>query len=246
MKLFLSILLLISLLSSCSHTKKNPGICISFDDRSIHEWSTLKPLLNSYNAHVTFFVTQFDSLTHEEIQLLKDLQSDGHEIGSHGAMHVLSETYIKEHSYNEWLEKEIDADIANLKGNGFNPTSFAYPYGAKYWFTDHLLKQRFEIVRSVAPLTDPIEDIDDIFYDFDNDRTLSAIGFDKDSGMTEEKIERALNRAVQQNEVLMIYAHIPGDGNGNSSFDVKFLEKILAASANRGMTFYRFNDLSGD
>ncbi|HEX8060073.1 MAG TPA: polysaccharide deacetylase family protein [Cyclobacteriaceae bacterium] len=220
------------LLFSCTHPKKSPGICLSFDDRSVHQWTQLKPLLNSYNAHVTFFITQYDSLTTEERRLLKGLHNDGHEIGSHGAMHVFSETYIKQNSYEEYLENEIDNNIATLKANGFNATSFAYPYGSKYWLTDLLLLKRFNVLRGVAPISEPIQKIDDIFYDFDNDQTLFALGFDE--GVTIDKLEGAFDRAVENNEVLMLYAHAP---------DKSTLEEILSAAKKRGMTFYRFNDL---
>jgi peptidoglycan/xylan/chitin deacetylase (PgdA/CDA1 family) len=204
----------------------------------------MRPLLSSYNAHVTFFITQFDSLSVGERQLLKEFEADGHEIASHGALHVLSEQYIKEHSYNEYLEDEIDPDIATLSANGFPPASFAYPYGSKYWFTDMLLLQRFDIVRGVVALEDPIEEMDDIFYDFDNDRTVFAGGIDHGSRLTGDKAKAAIDRAAEHNEVLLLYGHTPGDSSDPYTFDIALLQNILASAAEKGLKFYRVKDLA--
>jgi len=78
---------------------------------------------------VTFFITQFDSLTPDEIGLLHRFEDEGHEIGSHGALHVLSEHYIREHSYQDYLEKEIGKNLQSMRKHGFNPRSFAIPMG---------------------------------------------------------------------------------------------------------------------
>ena len=40
------------------------------------------------------------------------LKAGGHEIGSHGAIHVVSEYYIKEFGYDAYLEHEIDKNTA--------------------------------------------------------------------------------------------------------------------------------------
>ena len=112
----------------------------------------MKELLKKYNSRVTFFITQFDSLEPSEIEMLKELEKEGHEIGSHGALHVVSENYIKAKTYKEYIENEIDASIFSMKKKGVTPKSFAYPYGAKYWFTDMLLLKKFRILRGVEPI----------------------------------------------------------------------------------------------
>ena len=84
--------------------------------------------------------------------MLRQLENEGHEIGSHGALHVLSENYIRENSYDEYIKNEIDANIFAMKKHGFDPKSFAYPYGAKYWFTDMMLLKKFKILRGVETI----------------------------------------------------------------------------------------------
>ena len=71
-------------------TVQQGGIAISFDDRFVKQWYQLRPLLKRYNVKCTFYITQPDSLSDEEVKMLHQLQKEGHEIGCHGAMHVRS------------------------------------------------------------------------------------------------------------------------------------------------------------
>ncbi|WP_051360008.1 polysaccharide deacetylase family protein [Adhaeribacter aquaticus] len=243
------IIILVFFIFSCKETKLPPsGICISFDDRSVDEWFAIKNLLNEYDAKVSFFITQFDSLTASEIVKLKQLESDGHEIGSHGALHVVSEFYIKNNTYKDYLENEINPSIRSMKQAGFNIKSFAYPYGAKYWFTDFMLLQKFDVLRSVTSINKEkdLTLIDEIYYDFNGDRTLSAIGIDTNGKVTKEMIKNAIKRASDNNQVLMVYGHIPMSSPASNSYelDIDFLKFILVEAKRKGLEFYRFKDLT--
>lgn len=237
------------LLTSCLQKEiRRPGICISFDDRTVREWYGMKELLKAYDSHVTFFVTQFDSLDSVEIGMLKELQKEGHEIGSHGALHLLSESFIKENSYNEYIKKEIEASILTMKKNGFTPKSFAYPYGAKYWFTDMILMNKFDVLRGVERINaeKDLSLIDNIYYSFDGDRTLSAIGIDQNSGLTKDMIQKALKRASDNKELLMLYGHSPvtNTNNGPYSFDIDLLEFILVEAKKNNLQHFSFSELA--
>jgi len=227
--------------------KDQPGICLSFDDRTIDEWYQMRPLLNQYNAKVTFFVTQFDSLTQEEISKLWILKSEGHEIGSHGAMHVLAEHYIKENSYSKYMRLEIDSSINSMRNANFEPVSFAYPYGASYWFTDYLIGRKFEIIRNVYALkTD--EDItlaNDIYISPHKNKIVWALGIDVANHLSKEKITHALNRTSEAKKVLMLYGHVPSIKNKKNpySFDLILLEYILLEAQKRSLKFYLIKEL---
>jgi peptidoglycan-N-acetylglucosamine deacetylase len=240
----------LTLLSCQQKGVKRSGICISFDDRSIKEWYDMKELLKSYNCRVTFFITQFDSLDSSEIKMLKELEKEGHEIGSHGALHAVSEYYIKEKTYKEYIENEIDASISSLKKNGFIPKSFAYPYGAKYWFTDMILLKKFEILRGVEPINSEkdLSLIDNIYYTYNGDQTLSSIGIDKNNGLTKEMIDKAIKRAFNNKEVLMLYGHSPitGTDSGAYNFDMYLLKYILNEAQSNNLEFMRYKDLISD
>lgn len=247
MRIFLSILCLV-LISACRYNDKPkaPGICISFDDRSIDDWFNMKNLFKEYDAHATFFITQFDSLDDTEIQMLKELQKDGHEIGFHGAKHVYAEYYIKENSYSAYLKNEIDDGLQSMRLAGFECRSFAYPYGSTYRFTDYLLLKRFDFVRLVAALRKggDLKSIDEIYYSGGN--TAAAIGIDGGSGVTSTMIEGGLKRAKQNGEVLMIYGHQPVENKNPEPYQFNFqlLKQILKQSNQYGLKFYTFRELN--
>lgn len=244
----LSVVILATLLFSCTNqVKRHPGISLSFDDRSVNEWFELRALLKENNVRATFFITQPDSLDSIEVQKLRMLQGDGHEIGFHGSMHVLSEYYIKENSYSDYLDIEIDKGMKTMDSLGFQCVSFAYPYGAKYWFTDFLLLKKFEFLRGVAPLNKEmdISDIDEVYYDFDNDKTLSAIGFDAISKVSYDMIDGALKRSIDNNEILLLYAHSPAINNETDSytFNIDLLKYIIQKAHENNISFYPMKEL---
>jgi len=239
-------LLIAGLLLACHNDEKRAGLWLSFDDRSINQWYELRDLLRTDNVYVTFFITQPDSLTKEEVDKLLKLQQDGHEIGFHGSQHVLSEYYIKENSYTEYLKDEIESGLNTMEKLGFECTSFAYPYGAKYWFTDLILFQKFDILRGVAPLNKEkdISKIDEVYYSFNGDCTLFSFGFDNNSGVTDDMLEKAMDRAAGRNEVLMLYAHAPVSSDKKGYvFNLKTLKFIISKAKASDLEFYTSKNL---
>ncbi|MGB3587367.1 MAG: polysaccharide deacetylase family protein [Tunicatimonas sp.] len=236
-------------LIGCNKTERPAGIWLSFDDRSINEWYALKGLFKRSDVIVTFFITQPDSLTTDEVAKLRELQRDGHEIGFHGTRHVVSEHFIQERGYRSYLSKEIDQGLQTMTSYGFNCQSFAYPYGAKFWFTDLILRTRFQVLRGVATL-DPeknLATIDDIYHSFDGDRTLTAISFDNNSGTDSLMIEKGMQRAAENNEVIMFYAHAPTDSDQKGYFfSTKMLEFIIEETKNKNLKFYTAKTLTAE
>jgi peptidoglycan-N-acetylglucosamine deacetylase len=244
--LFILLTLIVFCCRQTDEAKLTPGICISFDDRTIDDWFQLRDLLNRYQAKVTFFITQFDSLTPGEIEKLRVLQGDGHEIGSHGALHVIAGNYIMANSYQAYLENEIDANTRSLQKNGFEVNTFAYPYGADFWFTDRLLLKKFKTLRSVVPINQErdLTLIDEIFYDGEPQDKFWAISIDNVSRINAAMIDGALQRAKQNNEVLFLYAHKPTKVPADLyEFDMGLLEHILQEISRNRMGFYTFHEL---
>ncbi|WMJ73692.1 polysaccharide deacetylase family protein [Cytophagaceae bacterium ABcell3] len=241
--------LIVLFLCNCNkhQTDRQPGVCISFDDRFVDEWYEIKDLLDTYDAKVTFFVTQFDSLSPSEIDKLKALQDAGHEIASHGALHVISEHYIKEHSYKKYLDDEINHNIATMEKHGFPPKTFAYPYGAKYWFTDYLLKNRFNLLRGVASHNKEkdLSAVSKAYYRFEGNRVLDALGIDHLNNIPKDMMSKALQRAAAHHEVLLLFGHKPTHNPSSDSYevDIEFLTFILKEAQQKGLKFYRFNEL---
>lgn len=249
MKILYSSVFLLCFISCTGDNKQNqPGICLSFDDRSVEEWFELRELFSKNGVKATFYITQPDALSNSEIRKLKKLEADGHEIGFHGRMHVLSEYYIKEHSYLDYLENEINLGLKCMDSLGFSCVSFAYPYGAEYWFTDFLLLQKFQTTRGVSVLNEKkdLAQIEDIYYSFDGDRKLSAVGIDRNSGINEAMIDTAIQRVIDKKEVLMLYAHVPTnkkEANGYT-LDINLLKHIIQKANQNNLRFYKTRDLS--
>ncbi|WP_224999275.1 polysaccharide deacetylase family protein [Cesiribacter sp. SM1] len=238
--------------SACSsdQAQQQAGICISFDDRSIKEWYSLQELLARYNAKVTFFISGAAALTAEEVRMLKELEQQGHEIGSHGALHVRARDYIREHSYQEYLRDEVFSNTRALEKKGFLPTAFAYPYGRGYWFTDLLLEKHFKAIRH-AVSTDSIRGLsatDDIFFKLGESKELVAASIDANVHLNKEAIDNALQKAATENKVLMIFGHKPAQAPspGSYTFNIALLEYILQQANKHNLEFYRVSDLVQD
>jgi len=227
-------------------TKRNGGLCISFDDRSIKQWHEILPLLERYDAVCTFYLTQPHKLTNEEIGLLKKIEEAGHEIGCHGYEHVLSESFIKEHGYKNYLKHEILPFVTWANQNKISVESFAYPYGGKFWLTDLILLSFFNTTRSVSfkKVNETFIQSEEYFFSGRSKR-LSAISFDTNSNVSLDEIVEGLFKAKREGKVLMIYAHEPVCQPMQSGyfFDIDFLEQILLKTSDMEAKFYRIKDL---
>lgn len=244
-------------LVGCSSPKTNqpPGIALSFDDRFINEWYQLRPLFRQYNAHVTFYITQFDSLSPTERAKLKVLQQEGHEIACHGAIHTNAVAYLKDHSLAQYMQAEVYPELQAMQRQGFNPTSFAFPGGAHTAAVDAELLKHFVMLRDVAlvertlwgiTLHWPIRWMTSIYYRFDGDPITDGLLIDEGAGLSNEEIQTALDKAAQHGEALLLFGHkpyagpVPADGYG---FLTRRLAFILAECTRRNMRTYTMSEL---
>lgn len=141
-----------------------PGIAFSFDDGfRINEWYKYgRDIFGFYDVKVTFNINAFHhfengrELTQSEIDMLLDLQSDGHEIAHHGFKHQKVEEYSKKYGLEAWLDQEIVSlfnwmDIqshSKTKEKFKKPASFAFPHFV--YNNDHikvLVPNYFKIIR---------------------------------------------------------------------------------------------------
>lgn len=233
------------------------GIAISFDDRFIDEWYALRPLFQKYNAKVTFFVTCGDSLSADEISKLKQLESEGHELGFHGTIHGKSTELIKALGPEKYAATEIYPGIDAMKKAGFYPKSYAHPGGNHNDQVDSVLfANGFGILRDVAISRRKIYGIpvytiaprvmDWIFYGFKKKKLVDALLIDTDSGVTEEEIVDAIEKAKKTDSALMLFGHEPlyaAPKNGEYGFSVSFLEKILREASRQKLKFYTMSEL---
>lgn len=86
-----------------------------------------------------------------------------------------------------------------------------------------------------------VEDIDQAYFDWDDRRVLCGIGLDDRLDISIDDIRAGLERAADNEQVLLTYAHDPGQ---EVSFDR--LEAVLEAAVELGVDFVTYPELSSD
>ncbi|MDR6196442.1 polysaccharide deacetylase family protein [Siphonobacter sp. SORGH_AS_0500] len=258
-KLLVFFLLLISLFG-CDTPPKHPeraGVALSFDDHFLKEWAALIPLFRKYNAQVTFFINCPDSLSAEDISLLRQLQNEGHEIGYHGTIHGVSTQMIQDLGVEGYLNTEIRPGLSYLNKAGFYPTSYAHPGGNHNTRVDSvLLTSGFQILRDVALAERhykgfklyhiPPRYLPQIYYDFDQERVVDALLIDYSANLSQEEMKDALVKAKEKGKAVLLFGHEPLSAPPTATqygFDISFMEKILATAQELNLKFYRMSDL---
>lgn len=127
-----------------------PGVILSFDDAYVNEWFDTNKELKQYGWKGTFCVCKINTLRHYQIKKLLELQKEGHEIAGHGLNHINAADYLRVHTINEYLRREIYPMQELMHFYGLKVTSFAYPYGGRVPKIDAALLDKFNIVRGRA------------------------------------------------------------------------------------------------
>jgi peptidoglycan/xylan/chitin deacetylase (PgdA/CDA1 family) len=126
------------------------GVALTFDDAHIDEWYGQRALLAAYDARVTFFVTRIHRLSTTRLDMLHELYADGHAIESHGLNHLHAPDYVEQFGLRAYLDDEILPSLAVMRREGFSPTTFAYPFGARTAEIDSAVLEHVELVRSIS------------------------------------------------------------------------------------------------
>jgi endoglucanase len=100
-------------------------VSIQFDDGTADQIDTL-PLLNAHGMHATFFVNTavIGDAAHMSWDQLQQLRAAGNELAGHTLHHVNLKPLKTADA-----RLEVCQDRNNLIDHGFQPTSFAYPFG---------------------------------------------------------------------------------------------------------------------
>lgn len=128
-----------------------PGgsVALSFDDAAVDDWFAMRTIFARHGALVTFFVSNYDTLTATQRKELRELADDGHDIELHSLHHLAATEYAAVHGVAAYITDEIDPELALMAADGFEPVVFAYPYGYRNKATDAALLERFALLRSV-------------------------------------------------------------------------------------------------
>jgi hypothetical protein len=126
------------------------GVVLSFDDSAVDDWLAGADLYARYGATLTFFVAYWDQLSSEKRVELHQLAALGHAIEPHSVKHLRAPLYVEQNGLTAYLHKEALPSVDWLVDDGFDVTTFAYPYGARTSEIDDAMLDHVALVRSVA------------------------------------------------------------------------------------------------
>jgi peptidoglycan/xylan/chitin deacetylase (PgdA/CDA1 family) len=124
---FLIIILIFSFPVLISYSLAEPikAAIITFDDGMLSQYTYAKPILDKYNFKATFYIicNKVDKENRMNWNDIHILEEEGHEIGSHSMNHKRLSKLSEEE-----IEYEIIESKKCLQENGFDVTSFSFPY----------------------------------------------------------------------------------------------------------------------
>ncbi|MCI2255197.1 polysaccharide deacetylase [Domibacillus sp. PGB-M46] len=141
-----------------------PGVIFSFDDSfRVHDWYEYgKTLFGFYDVKVTFNINAYHHFegkrehSQEEIDMLLELQSNGHEIAHHGFKHIRASKYSKETGIKNWVDEDIIPLFKWMREQSHSqkqlkfkqPVSYAFPhFNYDNKTLDELVPKFFKIAR---------------------------------------------------------------------------------------------------
>ncbi len=154
-----------------------PTVCLTFDDRFCQNWNDARGVFEACNIRATFCVHGLQEATDEELRILHDLQSDGHEIACHSQTHPRLASYLQAHGLDAWLKNEVLADQALHRQLGFPGTAFACPFHHITPEVSTACAALFTVTRGAGPLRPGTPDLSlRISKTLPSDRTLDNLG----------------------------------------------------------------------
>ncbi len=220
----LGILLVLVGAVGCTPTG-DPAVVLSFDDDFIDQWHGQRDAFVEHGVRATFFVTRFDQLTADEVDMLAELQADGHEIGCHSLTHVDPDVYVEDHTVEQYLDEEVLPAVEAMRAEGFDPTSWSYPWGGRGVAMDDLLAEHFEVLRASGTFSLG----EQALYDWDCDRLIYGARIDN-GHTTLDEIERELDKVVDRGKAVVLYTHRILEESDKSHITPDDLEALLAMS----------------
>jgi peptidoglycan/xylan/chitin deacetylase (PgdA/CDA1 family) len=136
------------------------GLALSFDDAFVADWYKGRDLFQQYGARITFFIAFYESFSATYKSELRQLADDGHDIEAHSVTHQRGPSSVEARGLGAYMSEEIVPSIDLLRADGYDVTTFAYPYGARTGETDRAILGHVSLLRSVtytwdSPATDP-------------------------------------------------------------------------------------------
>jgi peptidoglycan/xylan/chitin deacetylase (PgdA/CDA1 family) len=237
------------LLFSCKKENPKPvnkpykaGVILSFDDAYINEWFATNQKLKKYGWKGTFFVCKINTLDQSEIEKLREMQKEGHEIAGHTYNHVNAVDYLRVYTIREYLNNEIDPMLRLMNFYGLDVSTFAYPYGGRTKKLDAALLKKFKIIRGRA-FCEHVANKQGCYYDNSN-LVFSFSIDDTHNHFNIPHLLGLLEYAKKNNKILILNSHKTVDTvTGDYQTKNATLEYICKYIKSNNMNFYTLSDI---
>jgi hypothetical protein len=94
------------------------------------------------------------------------------------------------------------------------------------------------------PLEKNIDEINEIFFTFDDKKLVAGLGIDKNFNISLNMIEDGFKRASEQNEVIVFYAHKPVfKANASYQIEYDYLKEMFNLAKKYNLKSYTFAEL---
>lgn len=218
---------------------ERPGIVLTFDDNGIDNWYKYLPLLDSFGAKATFYISSYHSLTDDQKDKLREIQQHGHEIAYHTTFHNNLCDYLKLHGIKNLLKYEVYQDLKKMNRDGFYPKTFAYPYGSHNEVLNNELLKIFKSVR----VLNGTNDLGKSVTRTTSNTVLYALGIDNER-RTNATIEKMMDLAYKNHNCLVLVGHNIEMPANPYQVSYKKLKFILKKATSLNMVFYTASDVS--
>ena len=242
MKKFLIVLLMFV---ATIRTFADGVLCLTFDDRHFTNWCNAIEIFEKYDAHATFFV--YGKIDANALASMKKLQNAGHSIGLHSFNHAKAVESYRKLGEAEYLKQEIFPQLDVCRVNGIEIRSFAYPNSQRNDQTDKILFKHFDFLRGncgkILPKGGILAQTDGFFC---KNVALKQFfpGYSLSGDFDMKVIRDAMDRAAEENAVIVFYAHnITPEIAKSHHISVGQLEEILSYAVSLQMQIKGLNEL---
>jgi peptidoglycan-N-acetylglucosamine deacetylase len=219
-----------------------PAVALTFDDSYVDDWYKMIPLLDSFNAKVTFYISNYNWLKPLQKQKLKELQSHGHEIAFHTTNHYNLDEYLKNCKIDDLLKKEVFDGLEKMRADGFNCKTFAYPYGQHNDLLDKKLLQYFKSLRALNGTNNYAKSQ----ATGTKNKIIYGLGIDESSKRQMDVILKLIQNAYNDKTCLVLTAHHVGRPDLKMQLPMDKLRRILQEGSKTGLAFVTVSDISAD
>jgi hypothetical protein len=126
------------------------GISLQYDGKWTESWMESRAYLRRHGARATIFVTAYGQMTPDQRAHLRVLHEDGHDLEAHSVLHLRAPVYVEEHGLTAYLDNEVQPSIDQLRADGYEVVSYAYPFGDRTDELDEAIARRVPLVRSLS------------------------------------------------------------------------------------------------